>query len=476
MIVKMSKISLLGVEDQREALIKSLMDFGAVEICTVDDKDYEDIAKNPAIQEEVSLLESDLAKVNTALESLAKYCPEKKGFFQNRRSVTISEFEKIINDRHSIWNAVDKIREQEEHLISLRADENRLNNLHQSLLPWKGLTAPLEASGTHKTVFQYGTIPSLVSWDSIESEFDEKATCSIIKRIDTDRDQHYVYVLTHSEAEQECLSFLKSRGYNRVTFPGLTGTVTENIKKIESRLKELSSEREACGEQVMKMAENRRSIEVLHDALMMEKGRVEAAGKVLTTKRAFYIKGWIPEKYAMDAKKSLESTYTVSVEIEEPGEEEEFPVLLENKGIAEAGEPVSGMYSLPNSREIDPNAVMAPFFILFFGLMLGDGGYGLIMAIITGIVLWRFQLDDGTRKFVKLMFFCGLSTVFWGAMFGGWFGITALVPYAVWFDMVAEPEKNAELCASFWGHSHVCRLRIKGCQSDPSEEISRCPV
>jgi len=153
------------------------------------------------------------------------------------------------------------------------------------------------------------------------------------------------------------------------------------------------------------------------------------------------VKGWLPEKLSESAKKYLESKYIVSVEIEEPGEDEAFPVLLENRGLAEAGEPVLRMYSLPDSREIDPSKIMTPFFVILFGLMLSDGGYGIILSVLAAIILWRFKLQDSTRKFMKLMFFCGLSTMFWGLMFGGWFGISALVPYAVWFDMVSDPER-----------------------------------
>lgn len=440
MIVNMSKLTLLGVEEQREALIKSLMDLGAVEISAVDADDYEEIGNNPIVNEDLSVIDGKLVMAGAALDSLNKYCPEKKGLFKTRRNITFSEFERINKNLQNVWNVVDEIRQQEEKLIALKSEENRLNNLRLSLIPWRGLSVPLETTGTDKTVFQYGTIPSIISWDLIESEFIEKAPYSKIQKIDSDRDQHYLCFVAHIDAEQQCLSYLKSRGFNRVTFPALSGTVSDNISNLEHRLGIIEREREETIEKIKKMSEHRKSIEVLHDSLMMEKGRLEATAKVLKTKRAFLIKGWIPEKYAFDAKKFLESKYTVSIDIESPGEDEEFPVLLENRGIAEAGEPVLTMYSLPNSREIDPNTVMAPFFILFFGLMLGDGGYGLILAIITGFILWRFKLEDSTRKFMKLMFFCGISTMFWGAMFGGWFGISSLVKYALWLDMVANPE------------------------------------
>jgi V/A-type H+-transporting ATPase subunit I len=440
-IVNMSKVTLLGMESEREALIKSLMDFGAVEISTIDAEEYEEVAGIPVFQEDLAAAESELSKAGAALESLNKYRPVKRGLFQDRRVVTISEFERINKNRSRVWNAIDRIREQEEHLTALKAEENRLMNLQQSLLPWRGMNVPLETTGTQKTAFQYGTIPSILSWDLIETECTESLPFTTLKRIESDRDLHYFYFVTLTETKEDCLSYLKSRGYNRITFPGLTGTTEENIRKITRRLEKITAEHENSVEQIKKMADDRASIEILYDALAMEKSRIEAAGKVLKTKKAFYIKGWIPQEYAQDAKKSLESAFTVSVGIEQPGEDEEFPVLLKNRWIAEAGEPVSGMYSLPDSREIDPNPVMTPFFVLFFGLMLGDGGYGLILTLLTGFALWRFKLRDNTRKFFKVLFLGGISTIFWGAMFGSWFGIAELVPYALWFDMVTESDR-----------------------------------
>lgn len=440
MIVKMSKINLLGIEEQRKPLINSLMELGTVEINAVDESEYMDLAQTPVIQDEILAIESDIAEVRTALDSLNRYCPEKKALFQSRREISISEFQQVIESKDRIWETVRKIRDLEERLIQIKAEENRLNNTYSSLIPWDGLPVPIETAGTQRTQFLFGTIPALIHWDSIEPELFEKAPFSEIFKIRSDKDQHYIYVIFHKDMEQECLSYLKSRGFNRVVFAGLSGAVSENLEKLKYRLKSLSEESGSVVEQIKGIKGERKSLEILYDSISMEQSRTLAMGKILKTKKTYLINGWIPEKLASEAKAQLESKYTVNIEITEPAEEEEFPVLLENRGIAEAGEPVSKMYSLPDSREIDPNAVMAPFFILFFGLMLSDGGYGIIMALMAGFILWRFKLEDNTRKFMKLMLFCGLSTIFWGALFGGWFGIEALVKYSVWFNMVENPE------------------------------------
>lgn len=440
MIVKMSKITILGIDDQRKAVIDSLMDIGAVEISVVDTKEYEHIADHPGVQTELAAIENKIADARAALTSIDHYCPLKKGLFQSRRELTKSEFSRVLEDQDSIRDLISNIRELEEHLVLLKNEENRLNNILISLLPWEEYAVPLEISGTQKTIILPGTIPGSIDLTRVKEELNDKADCSELEVIRSDRDQHYVFAVYHHDAQQECLSCLKAYGFNKASFSGMTGTVSENIGKLQTRIREISTEREKAVEQIKSQSKGREALEAFYDGLGIERAHMEAAGKVLETNRAFLINGWIPTEIASKAKEHLESEYTVSIEIAEPEDEEEFPVLLENMGIAEAGEPVSNMYSLPHSREIDPNAVMAPFFILFFGLMLSDGGYGILMALAAGFILKRFKLEDGTRKFIKLIFYCGIATIFWGILFGSWFGIEALAKYGVWLNPVEKPE------------------------------------
>lgn len=440
MIVKMSKLNLLGLEEQREALINTLMELGAVELSTVDENEYKDLAQTPVIQDQLLTVEADIAEVRAALDSLSKYCPAKKALFQSRSEITASEFQQAMEHKDEIWATVRKIKDLEERLIQIKAEENRLNNTYSSLIVWDELPVPMETDGTRRTQIHFGTVPAVIHWDSIEPELCEKAPFSEIFRIRSDKDQHYAYVVFHRDVEQECLSYLRSRGFNRIVFTGLSGTVSENLEKLKTCLKGLSEETVSIIEQIKGMKDERRSLEILFDGAGMEQNRTLAMGRILKTKNTFLINGWIPEELASEAKARLESEYTVNIEITEPGEDEEFPVLLENKGIAEAGEPVLKMYSLPSCHEIDPNAVMTPFFAMFFGLMMSDGGYGLLMVLAAAFVLRRFKLEDNMRKFMKLILYCGIATVFWGAMFGGWFGIEALVKYGIWLNPVEQPE------------------------------------
>lgn len=440
MIVKMNKITMLGIESQREALVDSLMKFGAVEISTEDAGQYEELAQNPNVQQELSDIGNKISDVRMALESLKKYCPAKKALLSGRREMTDAEFAGILENRDSIWDAVKTINDAEGRLARLKTEENRISNLRSSLIPWSDYEIPLDMTGTRRTAIIPGTAPAGSDWDQITNELDEVSPYCLLSLVNSDKDQYYCYVIVHADSQQECLSYLKTRGFSKVSFQGLTGTARENIRKLDSCLNELSNEKDSIINQIKSMGNRREDIEALHDSLVMEQERSMANGRILLTKKAFLIKGWIPAKLAEKAKKGLESKFTVSVEINEPGEDEETPVLLQNTGVAETGEPVLTMYSLPSSREIDPNPLLAPFFIMLFGLMLGDGGYGIIMVLLAGLILRRFKLEDSTRKFMKLLFLCGLSTIFWGAMFGSWFGIEQLAKYGIWLNPVEQPE------------------------------------
>ena len=155
----------------------------------------------------------------------------------------------------------------------------------------------------------------------------------------------------------------------------------------------------------------------------MRAERYEVLGQIPQTKNAFVLSGYVPEKDARQIADLLTESYGAVVEIEGIGEDEEAPVLLKNNGFAEAGEGVLTSFGLPAAGEVDPTAIMTFFYVFLFGLMLADVAYGLIVAVACGVMLKKFpRMEDNLRKSLKLFFMCGISTIFWGVMFGGYFG------------------------------------------------------
>ena len=130
----------------------------------------------------------------------------------------------------------------------------------------------------------------------------------------------------------------------------------------------------------------------------------------------------------------------------DPTEEEipQVPVKLRNSFFSRCMNVVTEMYSLPAYNGVDPNPLMAPFFILFFGVMMADMGYGILMIAASLIVLKKSKPREGTRNFMELVFWCGISTTVIGAMTGGFLG--DFIPQIA---KIINPESTLELPALF---------------------------
>ena len=169
------------------------------------------------------------------------------------------------------------------------------------------------------------------------------------------------------------------------------------------------------------------------------------------TKRTFNFEGWVPS-HLKDGVERILDRYGCHYEYREPLEGEEVPVMIENSAAVTPFEAVTQMYSMPDYKGFDPTKWFAIFYAMFFGIMLSDAGYGLVITIATFVALKKFELEGMTKKMVKMFMYCGIATVFWGAMFGGWFGdlipVVADVLFGkkveikpIWFNPIDDPTR-----------------------------------
>ena len=131
--------------------------------------------------------------------------------------------------------------------------------------------------------------------------------------------------------------------------------------------------------------------------------------------------GWTLEEKAEDLAKWLDSQH-IYYELENPAYEDDVPVKITNDGYTRLFEPILRMYSLPNYHDIDPSIFFAPFFMLFFGLCLGDGGYGLLV-LFGGIYLALKGSNEEIKSYGRLGIWLGLATTVCGLLTGTVFGI-----------------------------------------------------
>jgi len=153
------------------------------------------------------------------------------------------------------------------------------------------------------------------------------------------------------------------------------------------------------------------------------------------------LQGWIPEEKEIELQNYLDENGLVYLsEKPEVDEYANVPILLRNNSFAKLFEPIGKLFSLPNYGELDLTPLFAPFFMLFFGLCLGDAGYGVVMFVAATIA--KFRLKPDLKPILSLVQFLGVSTTFAGAMTGTVFGF-ALVDLGFsknLQDMVLTPE------------------------------------
>ena len=176
-----------------------------------------------------------------------------------------------------------------------------------------------------------------------------------------DKDQSYLLIIYLSSKEDAVTKVLKQYGFSKVTFKDLNGTAKHNINEASKKIDSIEKEIEGIEKKIASFSSYKSDLEVLYDHMSIERDRKKVLSNLVKTDKIFLLEGWLPAKMSEQVKGYLEKSCDCFVNIIEPSEDEEFPVLLANNDIAKSVESITSMYSVPNSREIDPNTIMAPF-------------------------------------------------------------------------------------------------------------------
>ena len=441
-VVEMNKISLIGLETDKERVLENLMKIGMVEVKDLSENlssdEWKDLAQNDGDNESIQELEAKIEKISAIIEYLERYDTQKKGLFSSKRDLSINDYSLVLKNQDKLLSVIDEIKQCNQAMADLKSEKNKFSNLILSLKPWEALDIPLDLVATRNSTVLTGVVPKMADADKIRQDLASEVPECHFEVVGEDKDQSYLLIIYLSSKEDAVTKVLKQYGFSKVTFKDLNGTAKHNINEASKKIDSIEKEIEGIEKKIASFSSYKSDLEVLYDHMSIERDRKKVLSNLVKTDKIFLLEGWLPAKMSEQVKGYLEKSCDCFVNIIEPSEDEEFPVLLANNDIAKSVESITSMYSVPNSREIDPNTIMAPFFMLFFGLMLSDGGYGALLAIATAIILKVFKLEEGTKRFMKLMFYCGISTMFWGLLFGGWFSIPNIP--SLWFNPVDDPE------------------------------------
>ena len=425
----MKHLRLLGMGSEREALLKAMQDMECVEISSIDGSE-EALKSGFAKPDDKALMSAQEASraYRTALASLDRFAPEKKGMFRKRQGVSRAAFFSAESEENA-RTAAETINKDTRRLGEIESERTKNEALRATLAPWLTVDAPLGGADGALAVF-FGTVGLNVTDDALKALADSLDGLLTWQQASSDRSLRYLLVMCHGSVKERALSALRDLGFSTVSFRGMTGTAKENDKALAENLAALEKERQEIEQRIAGLGGKREALLEASDRAAIALRREEAKSRLVGTDKVFLLEGWLPADRCAALEKALEP-FTCAIETREPTEDEypQVPVQLKNNKLTRPLNMVTEMYSLPAYGTLDPNPLMAPFFILFYGIMMADMGYGLLMMIASVIISKKYRPKGTSGELFSLLGLCGLSTFIMGTLTGGFFGdfLTQLV-------------------------------------------------
>jgi len=234
----------------------------------------------------------------------------------------------------------------------------------------------------------------------------------------------YFFLIYLRENQEKIDSIFQKFKIEKVELEEGREPLNERFKKLKERIRDVEEKIKKYQKELKRVSRERIKLMAFYDHfynLLQEK-------KVTTEARfssyTFTLQGWIREEDLPRLKKGLKDYPSLEIITREPGEDEEVPVALSNSSLFKPFELIVNLYGIPRYFEIDPTPFLAPFFAIFFGFCLTDGGYGLILSLLSFIALKKFKIGGGWKKLFLILFISGLVTMGVGVLTGGIFGIS----------------------------------------------------
>ena len=434
-IEKMKKLRLMAIRPQKDALFRELTKLGAIEVAELELSEEERNAVRRESGEAIKL-KAELAAVMNALKTLDAHAHLKDALLSPKPLIAAGELLESEKAREAI-SIAGEIERNADIIKRANAEISRQGTVAETLVPWNTLDMPLEMSGTQTTAVIMGTIPADHSLSDVEAALWKASELSQLYPVSEDDKLRYVVLICYKTEQQAALDAVRAFGFASASLGGMTGTAQENIELCRKTVEKLNKDKADADAAIVAFADKRDVLKLGADVLATDISRAEADDKLCSMESTVIMQGWLLADKAAEFE-AICDKYDCAWELEDPKEDEypDVPVKLRNNKFTNALNMVTNMYSLPAYDGVDPNPLMAPFFILFFGLMMADMGYGALMVIGAIVAMKKMKPREGTQVFCQLLLYAGISTFICGALTGGFFG-DALVQLGV---VLGKPE------------------------------------
>ena len=431
-IVKMKKFKLFALEKDRKSLLKELQKFSYVHF--VKTKEDDESLKEIELNQDMTIIKEKSQKVKWMLNYFSKLFPKetKKEIDESSIKETLFVLVEQQASKYDFSNDYENLANISGEIDSNKEEIANLEIYRKELSKWLNIKESLGNLKAFKTAkFFLGTVAKK-NFEPLKDKL-RNFEHTYIEEISDESSQINIMLLTSNTEEKELKNELKTYSFTETNF-NFDTSFTEEYEKTKNREEELKKANEKLKEKVEKLLKLIPKLliqkEYLDNALMRE----TVVSNFKATDTVNVIEGYIPLDMEEEFKKivnknSNKSNYLEITEVDK--DDEEVPILLKNSGITGLFASITQMYALPRYNEIDPTAILSIFYWIFFGMMVADFAYGLILFILSGLALMIGKFDENKKKFLKFFFALSFSTMIWGLLYGSAFGDLIKLPTQV---------------------------------------------
>jgi len=475
---KMQRIYIYALKKDKDRILELLQRRGVIEVRSMLKEDG--IFTRTDVTQAKESSEKNIAVVSQALEILNSYVKENKSLLsalQGRKEISDEAYASFSEKHESVMDTAKRIITLSKKIAEDKAELIRLQTQMEILKPWVNLDIPLGFKGTKHTAVFIGTLPG--EW-SLEEIYEKLAPYMPVdvEIISAAKEQTCIFVLCTNTHKDKVFDTLREMDFILPSI-SIDKSPAEQLNNLEKQAEEIQGRINASLDEMKSYDNNRDDLYLLIDYETIRTEKYEVIGKLLQAKNVFIITGFIPEKDAKHIEEELTSRFNLAVEITEPKKNDDVPVLYKNNVFSEPLEGTVNSFSPPGKGEMDPTMVMSLFYYILFGLMFSDAGYGFVMAAGCAFALIKFRdtMERSMKNSLKMFLYCGIATIFWGIVFGSYFGdifdVVATTFFGVekvpvipplWFFPVEKPMLMLTFCMAIGIIHLLTGLAMKGYQ------------
>ena len=465
-IVKMSKFDLVVFAEQRAKVLKKLQKFKEVNFVDIElfdkngevSKDVVEGISKYVNNGELTHIDERLHQLNSAISLIKKYDKKKtrlRDVIHGNENYTFDELSKkvLTYDWKKISSELNSIGAQ---YSQIKSEISKKYTRYDEINLWERLDVnPKEMKNLKKVNTFLGTVPIKLKGTFIDSISELDKTYYEELKIAKD-EVYYLVVSSIDKIEKEKLSEIFRNSSFTVENLDIDAIPADYKNGLQKEISELKKEKRRLKAKIKTYSEDLNDLQAIYEYMQNKKLRIVESEKLAQTENTVLIKGWIPTEKEQEFEKFIkeeagDNYYLTFTKADK--NDVTVPIKLKNGKVATVFENLTGMYAYPRYNEIDPTPLFTPFYILFFGMMGADVGYGLILLLATIFVLKVVNLNSQMRKSVKFFFYLSFSVIFWGILYGSYFG--AEIP-GMWRLINPSEEYNTLLVGSIvFGVVHI---------------------